>query len=1250
MPTRLLSTIIALLLSLALADAASASGLSPERNCREKVAREGLTYLRSASAALRSCHDKIAAGKLPPATDCGLEPVTVGRMGRAESRFEGKLASACSDAVVASLVFGDACFASATVDDLTACQLDLHRDLALGLTETLYDTSGELAGDPRDCQATTAKAASRVARRRHDGLRRCKNRVNAGALAPQTDCDARADGELAGLLSREQANISADCSDAVVAGLDFGAPCASVTTSAGLVACALGAHRTAVDRAVRAEYGSGPAGTGTALAAAITDSGDCVGGPLARCRVGDYLLANDQIRVVVQSIQRNMFGIGQFGGQIIDADLVRQPGDPDRDNFEEWATAINIENTAHYTDLTIINDGSDGQAAILRATGVDDLLDYVNASSTVAGFGFPFPTAANDQDLPVEIVTDYVLEPGRRAVRVDTRIQNTGAAALSVFFGEYINGSGQVELFQPGYGFGEPLVAAKCPTTAANPCNLLAYAGYEGGEGVSYGYVHEVPGSSSFSTSGVSVPLLGVETTYALIGFASPNFTIAALGNPGDSLTFTRYFVVGDGSVGSIIDERNAIQYLPTGLVEGTVLAGGAPAAGARIAVYGSTSDGPGVPLGALMSKNVVTEAYADDDGHYSLTVAPGTYNLVANLAGSPFEGGGSSPLQHSVTVAPFVTHVQDFALPATGALHVLVTDQDDAPIAAKVSVVGFDPSSDPTVTQSILGLINNKTGVFGDLGKDGVPFGVTQAVFVDHGGDSGVVPLEPGSYRVIVSHGPEYSVATSDVVVTAGATTTVNAQVARVIDSTGFISGDFHVHSIDSPDAATPRTDRVVSMLAEGMDFFTPSDHEFRADFTPAIAAIGATGLISVAPSGETTTFDYGHFNAWPMTIDGSKVNGGAVDHGGAAPDGQDFPSFGNYSLTPAEIVAELGSDPGANTVQVNHVHSFFGLDGGSGLAIDSGLTPPQSAVPGAARRLDPGVGNYFTDTFDALEIWIGDDRGQVYTNLFGRNFGDWVNLLNQGIVRTAVADSDTHRRIITQAGVPRTMVASPSDDPGDLGALADTLSGHVNAGRAFGTNGPMLRFTALANSTAEAGGLELGLPTLIATNDGEVDVSVDIQSPVWAEFDRVEFYVNATTTKFTSSKQSGAGMVTLTRYTVAPSYVKNKGTDFSVSTVTVDGAIPGAQRLEATVDLHLSGLTDDVWIVAVVRGTDGVSRPLFPVVPNSLKQSTNTTLANLIDGNLGEDGMTALALTNPLFVDVDGGGWTAPGVQIAP
>ena len=99
----------------------------------------------------------------------------------------------------------------------------------------------------------------------------------------------------------------------------------------------------------------------------------------------------------------------------------------------------------------------------------------------------------------------------------------------------------------------------------------------------------------------------------------------------------------------------------------------------------------------------------------------------------------------------------------------------------------------------------------------------------------------------------------------------------------------------------------------------------------------------------------------------------------------------------------------------------------------------PPQSGVPAAAHRLDPSVTNFFTDTFDALEIWIGDNRQQIYDNFLGEvttgnggNIGDWFNMLNQGIIRTGVADSDTHKRIISQSGVPAQHGRLPGGRPG--------------------------------------------------------------------------------------------------------------------------------------------------------------------------------------------------------------------------
>ena len=115
-------------------------------------------------------------------------------------------------------------------------------------------------------------------------------------------------------------------------------------------------------------------------------------------------------------------------------------------------------------------------------------------------------------------------------------------------------------------------------------------------------------------------------------------------------------------------------------------------------------------------------------------------------------------------------------------------------------------------------------------------------------------------------------------------------------------------------------------------MDFFAPSDHDMRVDFSPVVEDMGAH--IGTAPGAEVTTFDYGHFNFWPMAIEtdrscddflalfggscaasghsaGAKMSRGATDWGGQAPLGQDFPSAGHYSRTPQEILDSAAVDP---------------------------------------------------------------------------------------------------------------------------------------------------------------------------------------------------------------------------------------------------------------------------------------------------------------------------------------------------
>ena len=514
--------------------------------------------------------------------------------------------------------------------------------------------------------------------------------------------------------------------------------------------------------------------------------------------------------------------------------------------------------------------------------------------------------------------------------------------------------------------------------------------------------------------------------------------------------------------------------------------------------------------------------------------------------------------------------------------------------------------------------------------------------MFADQTGDTGEFFIEPGDYYVVVSHGTEYSIFEQPITVTAGSLTSVSAQIARVIDSTGFISGDFHVHALASPDGEVTNEERVISMLAEGVDFFISTDHQFQTDYAPVIASLGVGSLISTAVSAENTTPDYGHFIGWPRTIDPAQTNRGALDWAQAAPAGQDFPKYGNFMMSPADIFANLAADPGVDTVHINHMDTFFGPDG---LSIDTGLVPPQHFADGASKRLDPSIANLFDDGFTALEVWQGTSRNNILARFMDRNLGDWFNLINQGIVRTGYAVSDTHKAVATQSGFPRTYVASPTDDPGALAALAETLSTNVNAGRAVGSNGPFIRVTTEATSTGETGGLALGLPITISTSDGSATVTVEIQSPLWAQFDTVEYYINNVPT----ADDFDSDPTTPPFYRVTPDVVQTAGVDFTVNTVTDFPLIPGAGHLQATTSITLSGLTTDTWVVVLVRGTDNVSEPIFPVVPNNISSASNPTLADLIDGNLGELGVPATAFSNPLFIDLDVGPPPAPVGGIA-
>jgi len=271
-------------------------------------------------------------------------------------------------------------------------------------------------------------------------------------------------------------------------------------------------------------------------------------------------------------------------------------------------------------------------------------------------------------------------------------------------------------------------------------------------------------------------------------------------------------------------------------------------------------------------------------------------------------------------------SYVANFNLPATGRLQVNVDDEASNPIPTRVTVVGFDPSPPIIKPGPVLpGFGGSELGLFYDA-SDRLPFGVTAVGYTDA---SGTVEfdLEPGVglYHVYVSRGSEYSAfrTAAPVTITASSTTVVNAQLARVVDTSGFVSSEFHVHGIRSADSRVSDTHRVEAYSSEGVENVIMTDHHVHTDLNPAIADAGLGSFLRATIGEEITSFDYGHFNAYPLLLDASsptatytpdgltQLSGGSTDWGQAEPPGMDFPSYGALNATPAEIYTLATAGP---------------------------------------------------------------------------------------------------------------------------------------------------------------------------------------------------------------------------------------------------------------------------------------------------------------------------------------------------
>ncbi len=884
--------------------------------------------------------------------------------------------------------------------------------------------------------------------------------------------------------------------------------------------------------------------------AAPVNATDLIGGKRASGAEGDFKLTNGVVHAIIQNVGTSR-GFGSFGGSLIDIDLVRgaasssTAGVNGNDYFTEMFPAFFLT-ALEPSKVEVLADGSDGGPATIRVSGRSgSFISLVNAFTNLV-----------DPADPMDFTVDYTLEPGKQYLKIVVTVTNpnpTNASwTLDVPFGFVtLLGEGQ-RLFVPGEaGFDMRFhledVYKRAASLSALPGEVTSMWATEG-DGVSYAFVAGLsPSGSYLDNKPMYYPTAKKDSMLIPIAsssFLGTYFSKAPQDLPkGGSYSYTAYLFVGSGDVANVqkvvYDTRdvqvraNGREFVlreptPYGTISGRV----------REERTLTPLEGVSVVLKDA-SGNYVTQATTQKNGVWTAPVPPGTYTGYAldrtrSVVQSPapleiVEGGAAS---------------LDFTLQRPGELRVVVKNEKGELVPAKITVEGSYDNDDPNLQPRQffydlkLGERMRPSDLLVDRADDASTRRYIERLFYATNGVGGKA-VRPGRYTVYASRGPEYDLQKQDVELKSGEVVNLGFTLTQVMPTPGWISADFHVHSVKSVDSDMLLEARVASYAVEGVDLVVSTDHNYVSDYGPTIAALELNDWLASSVGLELTTLEMGHFNAFPLLL-----QPGPVQHG----------SFRWFFRPPGELFAQLralGKDPQKTVVQVNHPRdtilgyfNAFNISGYTGEPL-----PKYSAIGVDSADLpDGGLSPYnaanFSTDFDAMEVFNGKRfdimfpyrmpavppvgpepslpacgataskdpclpaAGQILNEVATLPDGgfelqpfqpgaqdDWFIMLAKGKRVVATGNSDSHGEK-AEAGLPRTYVQAGASSDGPMHALSEAdVYRALSAGQAIATNGPMLEVTVNGQ----------GLGSTVVASDGVIDVHIIAKASPWIDLTRV-------------------------------------------------------------------------------------------------------------------------------------------------
>lgn len=516
---------------------------------------------------------------------------------------------------------------------------------------------------------------------------------------------------------------------------------------------------------------------------------------------------------------------------------------------------------------------------------------------------------------------------------------------------------------------------------------------------------------------------------------------------PGQEISFARFVAVGTSplqAVGVVKQFRGEAGALVIGTVKDSA---GKGIATARISVNSLANPGTTNRLAA----------YPNAAGEVSFWLPAGEQELeLADL--------GRESAKAKLTVVKSSNggpgSVFDFALGPQSAIAFDIRGENGQPIPCKAQFIGVNGTKVPN-----LGPQNRAAGCVDQYHSANGQFRQ---------------PLPPGDYEVVVTRGIEFSHLRQTVKLAAGQTATVKGTLKRLVDTRGWVSADYHNHSTPSGDNTCGTDDRLINLVAEGIEFAPTTEHNRFYDWRPHIVRLGLTNHLQTV-SGVELTGSGAHFNSFPFDPVPLTQDGGA-------------PVWSTDPRITAATLRDFQKSEPARWIQINHpdmVANFTDRDG-DGRA-DGGFIGLPLLIDGVETE------NYgMSSILSGVPFTVARDTKTGRDAVRSQREFVWLQLLNKGHRYVGVAVCDAHSVYGNGTGGWRMYMPSASDEPAKIDWREN--SRHAKEGRSYLTTGPFLQVQ--TEDGTQPGG------TVRAT--GGVKLKVRVQCTDWIDIDRVQVLVN--------------------------------------------------------------------------------------------------------------------------------------------